>query len=232
MTVLDLVKASLRKIRVLGAGETPSGSEGSEALDTLNALLQSWSNEGLAVYRQTLSTHATVAGTASYTIGTGATWDTTRPLRIDQAFLRTTSDNIDDQLTLLSATEYYAVRDKATASEPTHLYYLPSMTTGTVYLWPVPDAVYTVGIVQNTQIAAYLTLAADVGLPPGYEQALIYNLAVELAPEYGKSAADVAGLAREYKMVLKRTNHRITHNAPDACLLGQSRSNILTGDPQ
>jgi hypothetical protein len=52
--------------------------------------------------------------------------------------------------------------------------------------------------VQTTQL---------LNLPPGYERALKYALAIELAPEFGKSASpEIVAIANNAKAAIKRNN--------------------------
>lgn len=229
MTALDIIKSSLRLIRVLAAGETPSADEAQGALSILNWMLDEWSNEGLMCFRQVDTTHSTVSGTASYTIGTGATWDTTRPIRIDRAFVR--DGTIDYPLEMMPGAEYQQIREKTYSSLPRCLYYLPSVTTGSVNLWPVPDAVYTIGISRRMPFTQFLSVSADVELPPGYAQALRYALAVELAPEYGKPFVEFLQQAIDKKAILKRTNSEPKAKSYiDPFLVGNVQSDIYTDD--
>jgi hypothetical protein len=79
----------------------------------------------------------------------------------------------------------------------------------TIRLYPVPDQNYTLFIQSEKELAQF-TLDQVVSLPAGWERALIYNLAIELAPEYGQEVNQaVFSIAMNAKMLIMRTINRI-----------------------
>jgi len=151
----------------------------------LNGMLETWANEGLPVYGTTLVSHTLVASTGSYTIGAaGADITATRPIRILEAFIRDSS-GYDRRLSILPIEEYDRITDKDTeTSYPRRLYYDPTWDDGTIYLWPVPDTANTLFIRFENQLGPFAATTTSFSLPPGYQEAVEFNLAVRLAPQY------------------------------------------------
>jgi hypothetical protein len=54
-------------------------------------------------------------------------------------------------------------------------------------LWPAPPAGSTLDVFSLKPLTAFNSLSDTINLPPGYEQALRFNLAGVLAPEYGSA---------------------------------------------
>jgi hypothetical protein len=202
----DIIRRSLRLIGAIAGGETPSSTEQADALDALNAMLDSWRTESLSVYALRDET-LTLTGAASYTIGTGGALNTTRPVRIESAYER--YSDTDYPVKIASAAAWYALAVKTTTSSNVSewLYYEPSYPLGTLYLYPKPTTgvLHLVTWVPLTAFAA----ADSVALPPGYQDAITYHLAIRLAPEYGRPVPpELAALARAAKDNIQRVNFR------------------------
>ena len=86
-TALDIITGALRDIGILDAIEIPSDEDAAVGLTYLNDLLEAWSNEGLTVYTQSQNS-LTLTGAASYTVGSGGTFNTTRPIFPESAIYR------------------------------------------------------------------------------------------------------------------------------------------------
>lgn len=211
MTAQELIKASLRLIGAIATGETPSDAEIQDGLEAMNIMLGSWSDEGLMVHVITEDTHTLVSGTASYTIGSSGDIDQKRPINIVSAFTR--QGALDVPLRIRGQAEYNQISQKADTGTPSLLYYNPGWDTGTIYLAPTPGSGLTLYLYSLKAFAAkgggdlVTTITSTVSFPPGYIRAIKYNLAIELAPEYGKSVSPEVGMgASESKSTVKHIN--------------------------
>lgn len=211
MTAQELIKASLRLIGAIATGETPTADEIQDGLEAMNIMLGSWSDDRLMIHVITEDTLALTSGTASYSIGSAGDIDTERPIKIQSAFTR--QSNLDVPLRIRGQAEYNAIAQKSDTGIPSILYYNPGWTTGTIYLAPTPGAGLTLYLYSLKAFAAkgggdlVTTITSTVSFPPGYIRAIKYNLAIELAPEYGKSVSpEVALGASESKGSIKRIN--------------------------
>ena len=75
-TALDLITGALRNINALEAGETPNATDSADALQILNDLMESWSQDGLTLYGSIENVLTLTPGKYQYTIGnyTGGTF--------------------------------------------------------------------------------------------------------------------------------------------------------------
>ncbi len=202
----DLIKSSMRLIGVIAAGETPRAEELNDALDVLNDILEDWSTESLAVWGSSNQTFNTVAGQATYTIGPAGNFNTARPIDIHDAYC--TYGGVDFPVKPIAQEDYNRIVLK-TQQQPIveRLLYVNENPLGVVTLWPVPSQVIPLTISCNRILTAIPTLATALVYPPGYQKALRYNLAVDLAAEYGKMAApDVIAIAKTSKGNIKTAN--------------------------
>lgn len=188
-TARRIIKRALQKNGVLTKGESPSGDEASDALDSLNDLVGSWSNDSLLIYARLSESFPLVSGQASYTIGNGGDFNTARPMQILSAFTRIGS--IDYSMDAINGVAYDGITQKDISSSiPEVIYYDGNSPLGTITIYPTPT-VGTLHIRTEKELASFTTLDTDLDLPPGWERALIYNLALELAPEYGQPVDQV-----------------------------------------
>lgn len=234
MTGRDLVSASLRLIGALAPGETLAAQEATDGLSALNRMISSWSTENLLIYARVRNELTLVAGTASYTVGTSGNLNTSRPVRIEEALLRdeTQSPAVEYPVRILSLAEWTAIRAKATSSDiVTALYAEGTYPLETLNLYPTPSAAHKLVLWSLKPLTAIATLDTAVSLPEGYEEALVYNFSIRLAPEYGRAVPDsVAVIAQESKAAIKRANHKPSYLRADDALFGGSSFNILTGE--
>ena len=228
-TAQQVINRSLRILGVIGAGETATGDDSSDALTVLNQMLQSLSLQGLSAYRCPQETFNLVVGQSSYTVGpSGAALVTTRPLSILDGFVRL--NGIDYPVMFVDAPTYdsYAKKDVQT-NLPDRVFYDPTLTNGTFYFYPQPSQANAFYFRSWKVLESFAGLSEEVDLPQGYDRMLAYMLARELAPEYGKPiSADVERIYAEALGNLKRANHRaITGSTYDVSKPG-GRYNIYT----
>jgi hypothetical protein len=208
-TAQTLIDRALRLIGALASGESATGNESTDGLTALNDLLASWQTERLYVYAMVDTAFTLSPGDGSYTVGPAGDFALTpRPSKIENCFVRI--NGIDTPVTLYEKDQWFAIPDKsATGDIPTIAYYEPTLATGTLLVYPVPTQAVSLHIVTWTTVSEFASVGTTVSLPQGYNRALTYALAIELAPEYGKEASPtVVEVAREAKASIKRANNR------------------------
>lgn len=205
-TVRELIQSSLRLITVLGAGENMTAEDGNDALKTLNQMLESWAADGTIINSKSLDTKALSSGVNSYTMGVGGDINTSRPAVI--TFATITQGTTDYPLNVWSYDVYATVENKNFQGLPTDLYVNNGSSLLTLVLDPVPYAGLTLSIYSEKPLST-LALNDVISLPPGYERALRFNLAVEIAPEYEREASQtVMFKADESLRAIKRNNQQ------------------------
>lgn len=195
-TARDIIKKSLQKIGALVKGEAPAADEADDGLDSLNQLIESWANDSLLCYARTWESFSLSGGTASYTIGSGGTFNTTRPFDIVQAYVR--NGTIDYALGYIDDQAYNSISFKSIQGIPEFINSDNAYPLATLRLYPVPSAAYTLFLLTEKPLTGFATLDTSVSLPPGWERALIHNLALELAPEYQQQPdPSIVAIAKE-----------------------------------
>lgn len=219
-SALDLIQSSMRLATVLASGETATADEATDGLKALNDILENWSLENLSVWQTNNQSFALSPNVSSYTIGPGGAFDTTRPIRTGSAFVRVSGS--DFPVTEWGLDEYNAVAVKTVGGIPQRYVYLNEYPLGQIILYPVPAVASTLFISIDKLLTFPVALATVLAYPPGYERALRYALAVNLAPEYGVVPPPaVAAIATASKADLKRANKKRVVSAYDQTLMGQ-----------
>lgn len=226
MTSLDLITAALKRIKVVGAGETPSAEDAADGLLRLNALVDQWGGERLTIYVVSRTTWAIAANDASYTVSAPPAFVT------DIRYIDTAqTPDTEYPLDVLTAAQYAAIAQKAlTSTVPSAAYYSRTVPTGTITLWPVPTRSDLTGVLYAPNPASQLAaLSTSIVIPQGYWRFWESNLAVELAADFdAEIPPSLAVAARESKATIKIANYTPIALRPDPALVRRSTWNIET----
>ena len=191
-TARDIITRALQRNGILTKGESPSGDEASDGLSALNDMIASWSNDSLLIYARISESFPLVSGQSSYTIGPSGNFNTTRPLQILTAFTRI--GNIDYEMSIIPEQAFDGITQKNISSSiPEVMFYQAGFPLGTITIYPVPTT-GTLHIRSEKQLTELSSLDVDVDFPPGWERALIFNLAIEIAGEYGQTVDEATYL--------------------------------------
>lgn len=231
-TVAEIIRRAFQVNGVLAASETPTAADEVDALSTLNDMLDSWAGERLVLFATLRSTHTLTPSLAPHTIGTAGTFNTTRPVRIDRAsIIKTATPGSETPLQILSDAEWQATSDKTGTGTPTALWTEDAYPLMKLYFNPIPSAADTLVLYSWLQLGRFASAAATFDFPPGYARAIRYNLAKELAPEYGvQLSAEAMDIANESKATLKRQHQKPSYLRSDPAVLGPGGFNLYSGD--
>lgn len=273
-TALDICTAALHDANVIGVGQEPLAEDLTKTQARLQWMLQQWERKRWLVYH--LVDLAFVStGAQSYSIGPGGNFDTgdarqfgpqfglqfgnapmatsaapqsTRPARIESAFLRqlATPPSADDSanpyggnlidypLTLLESREdYNRIALKTLQSFPGYLFYDSAWPLGFLFPWPVPQPnIYELHVTVFEQLpVAFATSNAQINLPYEYYSALVLNLAVWMRSVYGVPTFPgdpLPGLAKAALNVLRGANVQIARLQVPGELMRPNLYNIFS----
>lgn len=208
-TANKIIKRALRLLQVKESSEPIAADEGQDALEVLNSLIDAWTNEDLMQHFREQHSIPFIAGQRVYTIGSGGDFNVSRTVSIENAFSRDAGGS-DWDIQEINLDEYSKIILKSTASTyPYYFYYRPDFPLGEINVWPLPGSNVTFFINVRTQLSQFTDINTDINFPPGYIRALEWNLAVEIAPEYGKEASPlIMRQAADAKERIKDTNNK------------------------
>tara|TARA_R110002020_G_scaffold91693_2_gene222621 strand:+ start:3272 stop:3976 length:705 start_codon:yes stop_codon:yes gene_type:complete len=205
-TARDIIKSALRKIQVLGKGASLDSDEAQDGLEALNDMLAIWSAEGNLIFTETIETFS-LNSSIVYTIGSGGDFDTTRPNYISAVYV--TQGEVDYILQSIDGQQYASIIDKEDGSFPRRYYYNAGFPLASIYLDAQPTSVSSITIHSFKPLALFSDLDTVFAMPPEYKAALVYNLAIWLAPEYEKPVPkEVVNLASKSKGAVITQNTR------------------------
>lgn len=229
---LDILKRAMRLAGVYSIGEEPSADETASGLMALNGMIGTWANESLMIYAHTVDTVPLVTNTSLYTLGETGTVVTTRPMEaLDMSYV--VYQGISYPCPMMTIEQYNSIPFKAqTAQFPWMLWYEDTFPNGNLTVYPTPADASTLKFASKKQLAGFSSLTDAVALPPGYFDALCFNMAVYWCPEFDGTniPPQVMQQAINTKRLIKRTNtDPLTMRLPAAVLPQNGWVNWRTG---
>jgi hypothetical protein len=198
-TAANIILTAFQKIGVY----SPTVAQQTSALASLNNMISSWGAE-LRNHKLSREYKALTAGTAEYTVGSGGDWDTTRPVKLESAYLRD-SNNYDWPLEIINAKQYNSHYCKSLEGRPERIYFVPEYPLAKIIFDYEPDTTYTVYCDFIRSLSEFTATTDTVSLPNEYKEALVYNLSVSLGEDWEKQVSkSVQDRAKETKLVIDR----------------------------
>jgi hypothetical protein len=215
LAALDIINSSLRLIGVLATGEQPQGDEPYDALNILNQMLDTWDADRLTVYTIIRNVLPLIPAQASYKLGLGSPdfgGIIPRPTKIDYITIFNLGNPLQPlelPIGMLDDKQFAAIPVKNIPSAlPQAVYPDYGFPFNTLTYWPVPSVVVNTGIYTWNPISKFMDLVTQFQFPPAYLKAIRFNLAMDLAPEFGVAQIDpnVANQAMTSLAMLKSIN--------------------------
>jgi hypothetical protein len=224
-TVADLINSAGRKIGV----SNMSVDEQLDAMASINMMLRRWLRDKNGPSNVSRESFALPSGSNSITIGgaaSGAAITTGWPSRIVRMFIRI--NDFDYPVLRMAAEEYARVPIKAITSRPVKCYFERTYPSATLFFWPVPEVEYSMHLWSHKAIADYAALTTVISLPPEYEDAILWNLAVEISPEYEREPSAVVVDRAESSLRQIRANNAYVPMANTNVICRQPSYRMIT----
>jgi hypothetical protein len=239
-SALTIITQALRKMGVYAPSETITDSDAQQGLESLNDMLDGWSNDSLSCFAVLEQSFNLLPGVSSYTIGPGGDVDKVRPLKImfgtGTAYLLD-MNNDKYPVEVITRDKFNLVSQPNVNSDlPSFIFYDPQFPLGIINVYPAPNIGYPLFFDSYQQLGAFTSLSTLLSLPPGYKKALQDNLVIDLWPFFKADAAQIPGnLERDAArslMKVKRTNIRPSSSVYDPEIIAKARGsfNIFTNN--
>ena len=233
-TASDQINGALRLIGQLAEGEVPSAATAQDALSALNQMIDSWSIERLSVYSTQDQTFNWDALVATKTLGPTGDFVGNRPVMIDDStYFRDPATNVSYGIKIINQQQYNGIAVKTvTSTYPQVVWVNMNYPNLSMTVYPVPTKLTEWHIVSVTELTQPASLSTSLAFPPGYLRAFKYNLACEIAAEFGvEPSLRVSRIADVSKRNLKRMNNPDDIMALPYTIVGtHQRFNIFSGN--
>ena len=233
-TANDQINGALRLIGQLAEGETPSAATSQDALTAMNQMLDSWSAERLSVFSTQDQTFTWTQGLISRTLGPTGDFVGNRPVLLDDAtYFKDPTNGISFGIKIINQQQYDGIAVKTvTSTYPQVIWLNMDMPNVSMYIYPVPTKALEWHFISVTELVEPATLATELVIPPGYLRAFRFNLACEIAAEFGvEPPPSVQRIAMSSKRNIKRINNPDdVMSLPYSIVATRQRFNIFAGN--
>jgi hypothetical protein len=224
----------MRLIGMLAEGETPSAAASQDALSAMNQMIDSWNTERLSVFSTQDQIFTWPASTQSRTLGPTGNFVGNRPVLLDDAtYFRDAATNVSYGIKIINQQQYNGIAVKTvTSTYPQVMWVNMTYPDIEMYVYPVPLRPLEWHFVSVEELTQPAVLATTLSFPPGYLRAFKYNLACEIAAEFGvEPSPQVQRIAMTSKRNLKRINNPDDVMAmPYGIVANRQRYNIYAGN--
>ena len=233
-TAGDLIKGAMRLIGVLAEGETPSAETSVDALFAMNQMIDSWNTEKLSIFNTQDQTFTWPAGEIQRHLGPTGEFVGNRPILLeDSTYYRDPSTNMSFGIKFINQQQYDGIAVKTvTSTYPQVMWINMEYPNIQMTIYPKPTRDLEWHFISAQELTQPATLATDILLPPGYLRAFRYNLACEIAAEFGvEPSQQVKRIAMSAKRNIKRINNPDDiMSLPYSLVATRQRFNVYAGN--
>jgi hypothetical protein len=233
-TAGELINGSLRLLGVLAEGETPSQETSNDALVAMNQMIDSWNTEKLMIYNTQDQVFTWPADQITRTLGPTGNFIGNRPVLLDDStYYRDASTNVSFGIKFINQQQYDGIAVKTvTSTYPQVMWINAENPNLSMTIYPKPTRDLEWHFISAQELTQPATLVTVLAMPPGYLRAFRYNLATELAPEFGvEPSPTVQRIAMTSKRNLKKINNPDdVMSMPYAIVATRQRFNVYSGN--
>ena len=233
-TAGDQINRALRLLGILAEGETASAATSQDALTAMNQMIDSWNTERLSVFSTQDQVFSWPPYELSRTLGPSGDFVGNRPVYFDDStYFKDPSSGISFGIKLINQQQYNGIAVKTvTSTYPQVMWINTNYPNIDMHIYPVPTKVLEWHIISVEELTTAALLSTPLTFPPGYLRAFRYNLACEIAPEFGvEPSPQVSRIAMYSKRNIKRINNPDdVMSLPYSIVATRQRFNIYAGN--
>lgn len=234
ITVGDQINRALRLLGVLAEGETASAATAQDSLMAFQQMVDSWNTERLSVFSTQDQVFNWPVGEIRQSLGPTGDFVGNRPILLDDAtYFRDPQTNVSYGIKIINQQQYDGIAVKTvTSTYPQVIFVNNTYPNIDMFIYPRPTRLLEWHFISVEELTKPATLATELAFPPGYLRAFTYNLACEIAPEFGVDPSQqVVRIAMTSKRNLKRINNPDdVMSLPYPLVATRQRYNIYSGN--
>jgi len=232
-TAGDQINRALRLLGILAEGETPSAATSQDALMAMNQMIDSWNTERLSVFCTEDQVFTWPSSQIKRTLGPSGDFVGNRPIQLDDATYFKAPSGVSYGVKFINQDQYNGIAVKtSTSTFPQVIFVNNTFPNVEMFIYPMPTQDLEWHFISVKQLTQPAALTTELHFPPGYLRAFTYNLAMEIAPEFGvEPSPQVMRIAMTSKRNLKRINNPYdVMTMPYAIVASRQRFNIYAGN--
>ena len=232
-TAGEQINRALRLLGILAEGETASAATSQDALVAMNQMIDSWNTERLSVFCTQDQIFSWPSGEIKRTLGPTGDFVGNRPIQLDDGTYYKAPSGVSYGIKFINQDQYNGIAVKtSTSTFPQVIFVNNTFPDVEMYVYPRPTQVLEWHFVSVQELTQPALLSTELHFPPGYMRAFAYNLAMEIAPEFGvEPSPQVQRIAMTSKRNLKRINNPYdVMSLPYAVVANRQRFNIYAGN--
>ena len=238
-TAGEQINRALRLIGMLAEGETPSAATAQDSLMALNQMIDSWNTERLSVFSTIDQIVNWPVGSINETLGPSGSLvrlngTAVRPVLVDDStYFKDPGTGVSYGVKLINQQQYNGIAVKTvTSTFPQVAFVNMTYPNIDIFIYPRPTRLLEWHFISVQELTQPANLSTDILFPPGYLRAFTYNLACEIAPEFGvEPSPQVQRIAMYSKRNLKRINNPDdVMSMPYAIVATRQRFNVYAGN--
>ncbi len=201
---LDIITSALLEAQILAIGQDVPGNQATWGLEKLQRLIDQTNARQNLIYNVNFLRFTLQTNHSPHTIGPAGDFNVPlRPVNIVGAtlILNSGGQEVDTPISIRNDQWWKANPVKNQSSTiATDLYYSPDIPLGNAYFWPKVTQVNDVRLEVWVNLTQAVALATSLGMPAGYWDWIITELAIQMLPGFGQEPS--AALMRNNKQAL------------------------------
>jgi hypothetical protein len=205
----------------------------------LNQMIDSWNTERLSVFSTIDQIVNWPVGSINETLGPSGSLvrlngTAQRPVLVDDStYFKDPGTGVSYGVKLINQQQYNGIAVKTvTSTFPQVMFVNMTYPDVDIFIYPRPTRLLEWHFISVQELTQPANLSTDILFPPGYLRAFTYNLACEIAPEFGvEPSPQVQRIAMYSKRNLKRINNPDdVMSMPYAIVATRQRFNVYAGN--